>query len=103
MARSIFCLILLSLLIVASAIDYQNGPKPDQVVDGQHKQEEFSPSEPEYFGEETEELEETEPQGEENYDHHINNYINNIGIQGLVLCKSGQKYTPLVGKYIYLN
>ena len=105
MAHSLFSMILLSLLIVlASAIDYDNGPKPE-IVDDQQKQVELPPSEPEYSEvPETEELEEEAPNHYESYnhDHHLNNYINTIGIQGLILSKSGQKFTPLVGKYLHI-
>ncbi|PON48924.1 hypothetical protein TorRG33x02_319140 [Trema orientale] len=111
MARSFFCsVILLSLLIVvASAVNYENGPKPE-VVDDQQKQGELTPQEPEYPELEAEDLEDELLNHDESFnvdhipipttpnsDHYINNYLNTIGVQGIILCKSGDKYNPLVG------
>ncbi|XP_062095492.1 protein SEED AND ROOT HAIR PROTECTIVE PROTEIN-like [Humulus lupulus] len=95
MAGSILsCMVLLSLLlIVASAINYDNGPKPNQQVhddddDDQHN-EELLPLESEDKSESYDHV--------HDHHHHISDHINSVGVQGLILCNSNDEYSPLVG------
>ena len=74
-------LLFLSLLVIASASDYGYAPKPDYGKPKTEGNDKPFPSKPEY--------------------HEKPELI--VGIEGVVLCKSGSKYVPIQGNlYIQL-
>lgn len=120
----ISCLTFVLLLVFANAIDYEYGPKPElEKLKSEEKQVALPPYDadqkpaPEPEGCEENQPndyvkeDQAKPRGQEYQyhslptdlpDHAFSNghdHIRNIGIQGLILCKSGTKYLPLAGKY----
>ncbi|KAF4364524.1 hypothetical protein F8388_014104 [Cannabis sativa] len=90
------CMVLLSfLLIVVSAINYENAPKPNQVHD--HDDDDDNQDLLPLESEDQSEPYDNDHDHDQDNNHLMNNYINTIGVQGLILCNSNQKYTPLVG------
>ncbi|KAJ6404167.1 hypothetical protein OIU84_012365 [Salix udensis] len=90
LTSSIFSILLLSSLLATSANDYGHGSKKDTVKPGYHPKSDGPDPKPGFEYDPRPNVDQpklTAPEPNHGYD--------SIGIQGLVLCRSGYNYTPV--------
>ncbi|KAJ6710533.1 POLLEN OLE E I FAMILY ALLERGEN [Salix koriyanagi] len=95
LASSIFSILLLSSLIATSANDYGHGSKKDTVKPGYHPKSDVPDPKPGFEYDPKPNVDQpklTAPEPNHGYD--------SIGIEGLVLCRSGYNYIPVKGALV---